>query len=109
MTEKETRTEHEERLFKKLNISVVDLNFARHHAHQILTKKLHKPQTKGKGHARYAVQVAFVTALVAAYGRAFAPTRGDTRIPDKLKGYNAEENALHSELLALRNQLCAHS
>lgn len=109
MTGQQTRAKQEERLFRKLNISVVDLNFARHHAHQILTKKLHKPQTKGKGHARYAVQVAFVTALVAAYGRAFAPTRGHTRIPEKIKSYNAEENELHKEILDLRDQLCAHS
>jgi hypothetical protein len=109
MAENGTRAEHEERLFRKLNISVVDLNFARHHAHQILAKKLYRPQTKGQGQGRYAVQVAFVTALVAAYGRAFAPTRGNPQIPEKLTGYNCEENALHEELLNLRNELCAHS
>lgn len=109
MAEKGVRAEHEEKLFRKLNISLIDLRFARHHAHQILTKKLYKSQTKGVGQARYAVQVAFVTALVAAYGRAFAQTRGDANIPERLRGYNAEENALHKELLDLRNELCAHS
>jgi hypothetical protein len=103
------RKEHEERLFRKLHISVIDLNFARHHAHQILTRKLYVPQTKGQGQGRYAVQVAFVTALVAAYGRAFAQAKGKTQIPGRLTGYTAEENALHRELLDLRNQLCAHS
>jgi hypothetical protein len=80
--------------------------FARH----LLKKGWHfDPWDKKIRWATYMQQVAFTTALVVAYCRPFAQSRGAATLSMKLTQYNADEKELHEKLGKLRNSVYAHS
>ncbi len=100
-------SESDRKLYTKLYASADDLRLARQWAQHIQKKRyFHKPWARGKVYLR---QSAYVTALVVAYGRVFAPGRGGYNFPKRLVPYDDAERKLHERLLDLRHKVHAHS
>jgi hypothetical protein len=58
----------------------------------------------------YMQQAAFTSALVTAYCRPFAQSRGKPALSvKKMARYNTQQKALHERLITLRNEVYAHS
>src|SRR4051812_29782677 len=85
----------------KLHASASDLYRARTWAEYLLKKKWYRKPWSGG--ATYGHQSAYITAIVVAYGRVFAPGRNGQKFPSKLIDYGAEDWALHERLLEMRN------
>jgi hypothetical protein len=99
--------EREARLFTKLYVSANDISLARQWAEHLQKKKWYRrPWSRGK---IYLHQSAYVTAIVVAYGRVFAPGRGQFNFPERLIPYDVAEWDLHKRLLELRHSVHAHS
>ena len=91
----------------KLHASGSDLAAASGWATHLLKKKwFRKPWSRG---ATYSHQSAYITAIVAAYGRVFASGRGGFGFPMRLIDYDGAEWALHKRLLEMRHKIYAHS
>jgi hypothetical protein len=54
-------------------------------------------------------QVAFTTALIVAYGRAFTKSDGWPDIPRRLVPYDEKDRELHDRLMEMRHTVYAHS
>lgn len=97
--------------YRKLHSASRDLYAAREFGGFII-KKGWKAKPWTRGHA-YIQQAAFVTAMVASYGRAFNKSQGLGRwekLPrDFLSIYDAEEQVLHLRTLAQRDKIYAHT
>jgi len=58
---------------------------------------------------QYLHQCAYMTAMVTAYCRPFTIARGFPKFPSRLLKLDNEQRELHERLLALRNEVYAHS
>ena len=94
--------------YKKLHVSLIDLEFVEHHARYLLTHELFRGHEKGNEEL-YKQQTAFVSALKVAYGRIFTTSKGLPHFPMRLTQYTEEEKKLHEKWLEDRNKLFAHS
>ena len=94
--------------YKRLHISLVDLDFVHHHANHLLTNELFRGHEKGNEEL-YNQQTAFVSALKVAYGRIFTKSKGLPNFPMRLTQYTDEEKKLHDRWLEDRHKLFAHS
>lgn len=94
--------------YKRLHISLIDLDFVHHHASHLLTNGLFREHEKGTEDL-YKEQTAFVSALILAYGRIFTKSRGLPNFPSALIHYNEEERKLHDSWMRHRHKLFAHS
>lgn len=54
-------------------------------------------------------QSAFTTSLVVSYARPFKQSYGWPDFPNEFKHYDTEQAVLHEQLIALRDQVFAHS
>lgn len=94
-------------LFTRLYVAADDISVARQWAEHLKKKKWYRrPWSRGK---IYLHQSAYVTAIVVAYGRVFAPGRNGLNFPKRLVPYDAAEKGLHERLLELRHKVHAHS
>lgn len=99
--------ERDQRLLTKLHASASDLSYARFWAEHLLAKKWFRmPWSRGK---IYRHQSAYVTAIVVAYARVFAPGRGGYPFPQRLVKFDDDERQLHERLLGMRHKIYAHS
>lgn len=94
--------------YKKLHVSLSDLDFVEHHARYLLTLNLFRGHEKGNEEL-YKEQTAYVSALKVAYGRIFTTSKGLPHFPMRLTQYTEEEKKLHDRWLEDRNKLFAHS
>lgn len=94
--------------YKKLHVSLIDLDFVHHHAKHLLTHELFRGHEKGNEDL-YNQQTAFVSALIVAYGRVFTRSKGMPKFPMALVQYTDEEQKLHDEWMKQRHKLFAHS
>jgi hypothetical protein len=100
--------DRDKRLYTKLFVSNSDIEYAQRCAGQLKKKGWHHRPWDRRGSV-YFQQSAFTTALVVAYARVFKRSIGMTNFPQRLLGYSAAEKQLHSKLIALRDEVCAHS
>jgi len=100
--------ENEARLYSKLHVSSLDLDFAQYYVGVILKKGWHCQPWEKRG-TIYLQQSAFMSALVTAYARPFTASRGWPRFPPELKKFNKEEDAFHTRMIELRHSVYAHS
>ncbi|MGY3134563.1 hypothetical protein ACVWZM_005245 [Bradyrhizobium sp. USDA 4501] len=95
-------------LYAKLYASHGDIGVARSCAEFILKKGWHTYSFMRRGSVRIQ-QTAFITTMIVAYARPFAPGRGNINFPHRLLQYDSQEMAFHKRLLDLRKQEYAHS
>lgn len=98
----------EELLFKRLYISLQDLNCAADFAAYILKKGWHFNPWEKRG-SIYLQQSAFTSSLITFYARPFTKSCGLPPFPTTLVKYNKAEKRLHQKILLLRHQVYAHS
>jgi hypothetical protein len=99
----------QQKLYEKLWVSWQDIVFADYCAGVLLKKGWHAHAWERRG-TIYQQQVAFTTALITAYARPFARSRGwPTLPPDLIAAYDDQEKALHHQMLRQRNTIYAHS
>jgi len=96
------------KLYSRLNVSSLDLDFAQYCVGVILKKGWHYQPWEKRG-SIYLQQSAFTSALVVAYARPFAESRGWPKFPPELREFDSEENTLHDHMIKLRNMVYAHS
>jgi hypothetical protein len=97
----------DQRLYTKIYASMSDLAFARNCAAHLL-KEVSNKRPWGRGNV-YFRQAVFVTSMIVSYARPFTPGRGGPAFPKKLINYNADEWALHDNLIERRHKVHAHS
>jgi hypothetical protein len=97
-----------ENLYRRLYVAGLDVGEAQQHARHLLKKGWHHEPWDARWSV-YMQQIAFTTALIVGYGRAFTRSKGWPDIPDRLIPYNKEERQLHRELMDMRNTIYAHS
>src|SRR5229473_82770 len=98
----------DKKLYSRLHVSSLDLDFARYYVEILLKKGWHYQPWEKRGTV-YLQQSAFMSALVVAYARPFTKSRDWPRFPIGLKQFNAEEDKLHERMIALRDTVYAHS
>jgi len=96
------------KLYSKLHVSSLDLDFAQYCIGVILKKGWHYRPWEKRG-TIYQQQSAFMSALVTAYARPFTKSFGWPRFPPELKEFNSREDVFHERMIALRNSVYAHS
>lgn len=108
MRVKQDFTERDRSLYQRLYVAQDDLRQAAYFAEYLLKKGWHF-QPWEKRWTTYMQQSAFTTALVVAYARPFTESRGWPKLPKRLVTYTAEQKMLHQRVLALRNEVYAHT
>jgi len=96
------------KLYSRLHVSNLDLNFAQYCVGVILRKEWHYQPWERRG-TIYLQQSAFMSALVIAYARPFTKSRDWPDFPRQLMEFDSDENILHDHMIKLRNTLYAHS
>lgn len=94
------------RRYSRLYISAMDLDTAAYCLKMVIKKGWHNQPWERRG-TFYQQQTAFTTTLIVAYARPFnsKPTKLElSNVP-----FNQGDQALHQEILKLRNKVCAHS
>jgi hypothetical protein len=109
--------ENDTKLYGKLYVSCMDINFARYCAGVLIKKGWHWQPWERRG-TIYQQQAAFTSSLVISYIRPFTKSRGWSHPVSQLAVhgqhkkaaiYNTEEQILHTRLRKMRNQIYAHS
>ena len=100
--------EQDAKLYSRLHVSSLDLDFARYCLGVLLKKGWHYQAWEKRG-TIYQQQSAFTSALVMAYARPFKTSKGWPRLPSELVDFDSEESALHQHLMTLRDTVYAHS
>jgi hypothetical protein len=104
-----TRKENLILTYQILYVSQQDLSHAAFFADHMLEKSSHAESWEVNW-KEYLHQVAYMTAMVTAYGRPFTECRGKPQFPARvLKNLIPEEKLLHNSLLDLRNKVYAHT
>jgi hypothetical protein len=106
----EARIDRERALFRRIIISLQDLDDARSAVNRLLGLNAQVPVPP----TDVTLRDALVASAVTSYGRIFVRSRGESRrvgqVPARfLKGLTPAERTLHTRLLRLRNQEFAHS
>jgi hypothetical protein len=96
------------KLYNRLNVSSLDLEFAQYCVGVILKKRWHLQPWDKRG-TIYLQQSAFTSALVVACSRPFKGSRGWPKLPPGLVEFDSQENMLHSRIIDLRDSVFAHS
>ncbi len=97
------------KLYSRLHVSSLDLDFAQYCAGVILRKGWHYQPWEKRG-TIYLQQSAFMSALVTAYARPFKKSSsGLPNLPPELKEFSSEEDAFHERMIQLRDKVYAHS
>jgi len=96
------------KLYSRLHVSSLDLDFAQYCAGVILRKGWHYQPWEKRG-TIYLQQSAFMSALVVAYTRPFKKSRHWPNFPPDLREFDGEENTLHDHMIELRDTVYAHS
>ncbi|MGR9438410.1 hypothetical protein ACU8V1_25880 (plasmid) [Rhizobium leguminosarum] len=99
---------HQKRQYDKLRISWMDIAHALQCARFLIKKGWHSFEWERRG-STYLQQSAFTTSLVVSYSRPFSTARSLPGLPSRLINWTNEEKALHDRILALRNEVYAHS
>ncbi|MGO7651729.1 hypothetical protein ACC688_29070 [Rhizobium ruizarguesonis] len=102
--------EQDKKLYGRLSASAHDLSFAIKYGTFILKKELWKATPLSRGDA-YLRQSAFVTAMMASYGRAFNISHGHANFPVTLLTavYSDVDMEAHNRFKNLRNEVYAHT
>jgi hypothetical protein len=95
-------------LYERLYVAQEDLRQAASFAAHILKNGWHFHPWERRS-TTYMKQSAFTTALVVSYARPFTKSRGWPKIPKRIAPYDQEQKTLHKRILALRNEIYAHS
>lgn len=96
-------------LYKKLNVSLGDLQQARWYARHLLKKGWHVLPWERRG-AVYLHQSAYTTSLVISYQRPFSQSSMRAKLPaDIISDFTEHEHALHADLKRRRDKIYAHS
>jgi hypothetical protein len=104
------RTKAERSFYERLIVFEEDFRHADYFASFLLKKGWHfDPWEKKIRWSTYMQQAAFTSALVTAYCRPFAQSRGKPALSVKMARYNTQQKALHEKLCTLRDQVYAHS
>jgi hypothetical protein len=99
------------RLYRRLYLARIDLDEAKATVAELLARRLPLPRSKPPS----ALLMSLTTALVVAYARPFANSRGVSDVADKsvpgalLRVLSSGERHLHDALLDIRNKEMAHS
>ncbi len=101
-------TTQTEKQFECLSASAHDFAQAKFCARHLLKNGWHSMPWERRG-AIYSQQTAFVTNLIVAYARPFVQSKGWPAFPSRLKRFDQAQNEMHKRLLALRNEIFAHS
>jgi hypothetical protein len=106
----DTRATTDRSYYERLIVFEEDFRHAGYFANFLRKKGWHfDPWDKKIRWSTYMQQAAFTSALVTAYCRPFAQSRGKPALPLKIGRYIPKHKALHVRLCALRNQVYAHS
>lgn len=99
------------RVYGKLSAAEYDLSQASRYGRFILAKGWNvMPWSVDEMGETYLQQVAFITAMMISYGRAFTNSDGYGRFPiDILNVFDADERAQHEVFITLRNEVYAHT
>lgn len=100
--------DHDAKLYGRLYVSGIDLDFAKYCLNVILKKRWHYQPWEKRG-TIYLRQSVFMSALVIAYARPFTKSRDWPRFPSHLMDFDSDETVLHEHMIKLRNTLYAHS
>jgi hypothetical protein len=95
-------------LYAKLSVSRRDISTARSCAAFLKKKGWYTHPFLRRGSIAIQ-QISFTTTMIVAYARPFSPGRGNLHFPIRLLQYRPPEVTLHDRLLALRNEVYAHS
>jgi hypothetical protein len=99
---------HRQKLFERLQASINDFAQAKFCVRYLLKKKWHYGPWERRM-SIYEQQTAFVTALIVAYARPFTRSKGWPNFPKRLVPYDTEQWLIHEKVLALRDEIFAHS
>jgi hypothetical protein len=99
---------HDKALYAKLSISRGDISTARSCAAFLKKKGWYTHPFLRRG-SIWIQQISFTTTMIVAYTRPFSAGRGNFHFPTRLLQYWPPELTLHDRLLALRNEVYAHS
>lgn len=95
--------------YQLLHVAQQDLSQAAFFADHLLTQCWHFEPWETTWR-EYLHQSAYVTAMVVAYGRPFTESRGWPKFPTRiLKVLDQDQKKVHERLLALRNEVYAHT
>jgi hypothetical protein len=101
-------TEGEEKLYKRLYISLEDFRHAFGCANFILKKGWHFFPWEKRG-SIYLQQSAFTSWLIISYSRSFTRSKGLPDFPPHLLSYDDADKKVHEKILDFRHQIYAHS